>query len=222
MSRSVRYPLILGSIVMASVRLFLAGTAEPNLTIAVRVYNLAHVSAPTLAQAEKVATRIFREVGIDTVWLECPPSASDVQRFAGCQPNLGPMYLNLRLIPRFDSVGAGFRRTDLGFASPSKEEGVYASIFYHRVQQIARTGPASEPQILGHAIAHEIGHLLLGSNSHSSTGIMRAQWRRDDLRRATVQLLRFTQEERERMRADVSARLKQQETRQALGPGSPK
>jgi hypothetical protein len=69
-------------------------------------------------------------------------------------------------------------------------------------------------------MAHEIGHLLLGSNSHSATGIMRAQWSRKDLQRASLEILRFTPAQAERIRADVLARIKQQETLQASRPAS--
>jgi hypothetical protein len=33
------------------------------------------------------------------------------------------------------------------------------------------------------AMAHEIGHLLLGTSAHASTGLMRAIWSRDELHR---------------------------------------
>ena len=36
-------------------------------------------------------------------------------------------------------------------------------------------------ELLGHAAAHEIGHLLLGSTGHSPAGIMRASWEVKDL-----------------------------------------
>jgi hypothetical protein len=43
--------------------------------------------------------------------------------------------------------------------------------------------------ILGYAIAHELGHLLLPPNSHSVGGIMRASL---DMKLAAAQRLRFT------------------------------
>jgi hypothetical protein len=36
--------------------------------------------------------------------------------------------------------------------------------------------------LLGRAIAHEIGHLLLGSAEHPRLGLMRALWSHDELR----------------------------------------
>ena len=46
---------------------------------------------------------------------------------------------------------------------------VYAGV--EPIQQEA--GPSAEA-ILGLVIAHELGHLLLGTNSHAARGIMRA------------------------------------------------
>jgi hypothetical protein len=119
--------------------------AEQSLRVTVWVYNYAQVSAWTLIRAEREASRIFREVGVKTDWLECPLSAAEGQQFPGCQENSSSTSLILRIIPRFESTRAGFRATHLGFALSSKEGGIYASIFYHRVEAIALAGLASEP-----------------------------------------------------------------------------
>jgi hypothetical protein len=58
--------------------------------------------------------------------------------------------------------------------------------------------------ILGHAIAHEIGHVLLGSSEHSSSGLMRAQWNQANWHLASAGLLTFLPEQTERMREEVS------------------
>lgn len=55
------------------------------------------------------------------------------------------------------------------------EGGIYATIFYPRVKEYAQEGIASHSQILGHAIAHEIGHFLLGPVPHARFGIMRSE-----------------------------------------------
>jgi len=38
-------------------------------------------------------------------------------------------------------------------------------------------------QLLGFAVAHEVGHLLLGTNTHAAAGLMRAVWSRSDIQR---------------------------------------
>jgi hypothetical protein len=66
------------------------------------------------------------------------------------------------------------------------EGGIYATIFYPRVKEYAQEGIASHSQILGHAIAHEIGHFLLGPVPHARFGIMRSEWTAEDLRSITM------------------------------------
>ena len=46
-------------------------------------------------------------------------------------------------------------------------------------------------------MAHEIGHLLLHSTSHSSGGLMRAEFRPADLKKAGQRQLKFTPEQAE-------------------------
>ena len=49
--------------------------------------------------------------------------------------------------------------------------------------------------ILGHVIAHEIGHLLLPYNSHARTGLMRGGWDTQQAMRAATGALTFTPKE---------------------------
>jgi len=49
--------------------------------------------------------------------------------------------------------------------------------------------------LLGHAMAHELGHLLLQSMEHSRTGIMRSRWGKEELLRAESGRLLFTAEQ---------------------------
>jgi hypothetical protein len=99
-------------------------------------------------------------------------------------------------------------------------------ILYDRTEQLARqqaetqamealTGRA-EPiptigQVLGHVIAHELGHLL-GLETHSATGIMRADWGSADLQHAIFGHLTFTPQQAEVIRNEVSKHTRQQET----------
>ena len=62
------------------------------------------------------------------------------------------------------------------------------------------------PLILGDVIAHELGHLLLGTNSHSPTGIMCANWDHDYLTLALRGRQLFLPEQAASMRAIVIRR----------------
>lgn len=78
-----------------------------------------------------------------------------------------------------------------------------ANIFYERVEALAASGNAARAIVLGHALAHEIGHLLLGTNDHSLKGLMRGEWLREELRHAAQGNLSFTSEEGEKIRAQL-------------------
>jgi hypothetical protein len=170
-------------------------TAAPtNLKMRVRVYNMARVAPRVLEESEQEVSRIFLEVGAKIEWLECP-----------CAQNPSSADLMLRIIPQlFGSVRADFREDHLGFAPSSEDGGVLATIFFHRVEALTKGG-ATAP-LLGNAIAHELGHLLLGSNAHSSTGIMQAHWNRELLKLANRGLLRFTPEQAALLRVRISGR----------------
>lgn len=63
----------------------------------------------------------------------------------------------------------------------------------------------SEGLILGHVIAHEIGHLLLPLGAHSAAGIMSPRIDKGDFRKALGGNLLFSQEQSELMRTAISA-----------------
>jgi len=64
----------------------------------------------------------------------------------------------------------------------------------------------SLPQILGNVIAHELGHLLLGANSHTPQGLMRAHWSRDQLLATDLSQLRFSDQQCRQIRNSVATR----------------
>jgi hypothetical protein len=55
-------------------------------------------------------------------------------------------------------------------------------------------------------MAHELGHLLLGQQAHSGRGIMQGAWKKAELKRAAGGGLTFTQEQAEKMQAQVRGR----------------
>ena len=55
-------------------------------------------------------------------------------------------------------------------------------------------------------MAHELGHLLLGSTGHSDKGIMLARWEVNQVRQLMMGRLRFTPEQSKLMRLEAQAR----------------
>jgi hypothetical protein len=205
MRNRLRNSLILVSVLIFPLPSF-ASTPFPNtatafdLRITVRVYNMANVSSGILAASEEEVAQIFREMGTTIEWLECPcsqdPTSSD---------------LMLRIIPKlFASMKADFREDHLGFAPSTEDGGVLATIFFYRIEALTKGGPTAP--LLANAIAHELGHLLLGSNAHSSTGIMRARWDHNLLKLMDRSSLKFTPEQAKLIRVRIAARTNQSGT----------
>ena len=60
--------------------------------------------------------------------------------------------------------------------------GVLITIDPGLVHTIASQAHADPSAVLGRAMAHEAGHLLIGTPTHSSHGLMRALWSQKELR----------------------------------------
>jgi hypothetical protein len=169
-------------------------------TVKVSVYNDFALSPGRLADLEKVAGRVFRQAAVNLEWLNCGlPSMSDAQR-AICTDSSFPTHLHLRLIGHplhFDSDALG--------VAYLAEDGVgfQADVFCERVMQIQYESQVDPVVLLGIVSAHELGHLLLGTSSHSSGGLMRHNWQRSDLLLAVKCGLLFSDDQSDHMRAKL-------------------
>lgn len=167
-----------------------------NLTVVVRTYDTAGVPSTVLDRARAGVDQMLNAVGIQPVWRSCatglctePPMPSELEvRIANATPSS----------PR-DSLGSS--EVDL-----SRQAGTLATIYQDRVQRLARAAGVDEGQLLGRTIAHEVGHLLLGTSSHPPTGLMRARWEVDELRRDRPFDWRFSPGEGSGMRWRLLAR----------------
>jgi hypothetical protein len=185
------------------------GSSEkPTLGISLRLYNYAHVPGGALAHAKSEAQRILTAAGVDSLWFDCSLVPPQFQSEANqdCAGPFGGRTLVVRILPGSTPAKAAFPDTAMfGFA----EGGTVASVFYGRITDFAvgvDKDDSEIPVILGAAIAHELGHLLLGSNSHSATGIMCGQWDRDYLRLALMERQLFTPQQAEVIRTEVGRR----------------
>ncbi|MGC9996086.1 MAG: hypothetical protein ABSE79_12245 [Terriglobia bacterium] len=174
--------------------------------VKLRIHNYG-ISRTLLLRSEGEATAILNHAGLAVRWVDCPLSAEDSASYPGCLNTMGSTDFTIRILTVRDAQRIALHRDALGEALQclGDHSGCSAYIFYREVQELARKWDASESELLGHALAHEIGHLLLGANSHSSEGIMRANWRQQELNTIARAHLFFTDEQSKRMCAEVSA-----------------
>jgi len=186
-----------------------AGTTQIPV-VRVFVINSAGVDEKTLSATLDRAGRIFGEAGLKLRWLRCPASLGG-RNDAGCRSD-DLNVLVLRIVHRPPKTYLG--QEALGFAVSSQEDSVYASVFLDRVlAMVPLGGRCSASVLLGHVIAHELGHLMLANPAHARHGLMAASWNAADLQLAAGGLLQFSVAEAERMRAGAIRRDLQLEAR---------
>ena len=157
--------------------------AEPSekATVTMWVLNQANVSPEVLLRAQAETARIYNGAGVAVLW-----------RNTGAP---GCFIVNVVSNPL---NGTGEITSDgvMGMApGTGKAVGMHAWAFYASIQSFAALHGLDAGLLLGHVIAHEIGHLLLRNNSHSQAGVMRAGWDRLQVTRAAARALTFTSQE---------------------------
>ena len=197
---------LIGVITFAFPETIFASSADSSPTIRIRVNNYTQAPPAVLAGAEREAARILGKAGLRTVWLDCPSGRSSVDTLDPCRQPLEATDIALRVLS--ESSQNKFQDTAFGFAVVP----VLASVYYDYVAHLARSDNAEfeMPIILGCVIAHEIGHLLLGSNSHSVSGIMQGRWERLQIRQAVTGTLLFTPEQAKLIQAEAQTRMRLQ------------
>jgi hypothetical protein len=178
-----------------------AQVGAPASQVIVSVHNDAHAPVGTLTSAETTASRIFREAGLNVEWVNCV-GVGNHGPASPCTRAAYPTYLHIRIVSRARNLPAA----TFGIAYLAADgSGCYSSVFLEPIAHLhASTGEGVGP-VLGHVMAHEIAHLLLGTNSHAAEGIMRGQWQRDDLLSASKGELLFTPRESQVMRERLFA-----------------
>ncbi len=180
------------------------GVAMPGINVL--VCNHAQVPGQTLDQAEREVARIFHDVGIGVTWRNCNPEMTGIHQDVNRTQGVRPTDLILRIVPEITVSPGVSHDTTMGFAI-----GNHASISFRRVRQEAVKFGVEPDEVLGPAVAHEIGHLL-GQQGHSPTGIMRERWERMDYKIPPPSAFRFTPEQAKQMRTEVREHERQQAT----------
>lgn len=186
-------------------------TTSLSLEVTISVHDYADVPTVLLAAAEVQAREIFRHAGLETVWLNCSPKLEREKLEPGSCYFSDTSHLTLKISPRAMNAKVRDRIDVLGTAYPDeKGAGYFAYVFYDRIQELAQR------RRLGHALladvmVHEIGHLLLGSTSHSASGIMCAHWNYEELRNVSEGAMAFVPAQsrimRDRLRVRQSERM---------------
>jgi hypothetical protein len=185
---------------------FGAGVNSSRPAVTLRVVNEAGVDQRTLIRAGDEAAAILRRSEVELVWLSCEAGWADPTSTDPCRRQTGPVefwFFIVRRKPRAKSDEmVGF--TDWDEISNKGLAGAY----YPAAVELARRYriDCDAYQILGAAIAHEVGHLLLGANAHSSLGLMQAFWGPAQVKRISTGSLNFTSDQSKQIQNAIRIR----------------
>ena len=151
--------------------------------------NDADVPAEVLAAARETASAAYAAAGVEIAWTARPPMAT------------------VALLPREKARQIRHRPEVIGFATGNRARGAkMAYVFVHRVEELAARYRLPASAILGAAIAHELGHLMLPHDAHTDIGLMRPILDHADFRKANRGELLFSRNQAVQIREAIEPR----------------
>lgn len=164
--------VIVAVLLMTSTRTPASAVVDDSLLV--RIYDNAGVLVGELSSALRTTHDILRRADLAVDWVQCR-ARRDGPVPAVCDQPLSAGDVVVRLIEGSDKE-SGERRA-LGYSLfDSNGLSGFATVYVDRVDWLARRAQYPRAPLLGRAIAHEIGHLLLRSNEHTDAGLMREVW----------------------------------------------
>jgi hypothetical protein len=172
-------------------------TAGSTLGLTLVIYDHAHIGPEKLAAVENTVTEIFAHANVQLIWRE--GFAYAAERYGALNPPPDdPAILVIKLQPESQAVRYGVRSVCGGIGFPSG-----AIVF---VRSFDTRSTTSEATRLGYVMAHELGHMLLGPNSHAIAGIMRGTLLSEDWEKAAQGTLGFTHSQNQQIRMWIDQR----------------
>jgi hypothetical protein len=171
-------------------------------TLIVRVYDAFGARADELQRAREAVEAVFDATGVEVQWRQCSATGDDA-----CHDRPASNELVIRLL-RGTAASSDIPVHALGYSSVQTDhhQGTFATVYPDRVRRLAHEAGWHSGALLGNAIAHEVGHLLLGTTAHPEDGLMRPRWTANHTRHSAPDDWSFRDAERSDVRAAVSRR----------------
>ena len=163
-------------------------------TISVRLVNVVRIPAVELQKATGEASWIFSNASMNVDWIVCRPVTRNLSKGDPCREDPDPLAFSAGLVEKAHEF---LPDSLLGFALVYSGHRDHAAVIYPRVVNLARANPGlvETDQVLAYAIVHELAHLILGTTSHGSKGILRGSCRQAELVALNQRRLLFSPDE---------------------------
>ena len=153
------------------------------------------------------AAKILDGAGIRIEWVHCSSyRAGDHQRPARCTLPFARNEVTLRIGQSTDAGTCGCDPAGRLMLDQSVRSGTLATIYLEPLERLARAASVTTATVMARAMAHEVGHLLLGTNTHSARGLMRPVWTAEELTRNEAADWSIPRDDGEKMRRALARR----------------
>jgi hypothetical protein len=160
-------------------------------TLRVQIYDYSNLEPDALEHFLSLTQDILASTGMSVQVSLCRGNGA-----FSCEDVAGiPRPLVLRIVAGDAQSMKKSRRPALGQSFADRDGGTLASIFLAPVREQAVAANVPWVLVLSYATAHEIGHLLLGAQAHTSRGLMKANWNRSDYMAMSQNQCHFTHEQ---------------------------
>jgi hypothetical protein len=187
---------------------WIASATCPAQTLAVSIHDYSGLSEKETLRLTGTVDLVFANSGFTIAWRHCRGALASPPH-ATCESELQDNEIVMRLqpgLPRRANRDQSFHAGEaivLGRATVAGAGGYYASVSVQAVRQQAAEFSLPFDRLMGYAVAHEVGHCLLGPG-HSYAGLMRAAWNRKDAEAINRLSLHLTKEENRKAVARLS------------------
>jgi hypothetical protein len=178
------------------VRTHAEAATESPLRLVLYVYDYAGVAPDVRAAAAEITRQIYAAIGVDLIWVDRCPVSCHIAFSREAHDDTTWGILMLTILPD----GMTSREFPAGVMGGAPERGNVATAYFGRIRAFAFERNLLPATLLGHVVAHEVGHLLL-RQGHARQGLMRARWVDSELLQAQVGRLGFTATQGSRIRS---------------------
>jgi hypothetical protein len=153
------------------------------VAVAIQIHNLAGAPPLVVRDALREVARVYAEIDVQVDWIDVLAAERD------------PAAVHVILIGDETGDLRRARHTVLGATVWTTAGTPVVYVFYRRVQAISAKYTSAVSLVFACTLAHELGHVLMPDHAHSSEGLMRATWSREELQRADQGQLHFLPDE---------------------------
>jgi hypothetical protein len=179
--------------------------AEPSSTsfmpkLLLQVSARSEVPTSSLRRAEQEVIAVFKRIGVDVDWIGCGlDSRADDGR-----ARRPPLPIRVAVMAHMSKAFIVIPSDVLGLVMRESDAQETAWVLFDRIERVSDRYALDTGLVLGHAMAHEIAHLLLPRGRHGANGLMRPSWDSDNLLDAVHGQLGFSAGEADLIRARLA------------------